>query len=96
MNGGLALCIFLLGGGVGVFLTWLQQRALRKRFQQELEARVDQALFSRIRGRKVAEVQNTLSKALPHNSGLLESDPTKTDICNLRGIVPIRVPPIPN
>jgi len=52
MNIGLAVGILLLGAGLGALLTWLQQTAVRRRFQQELETQIDQALFDGLRRRK--------------------------------------------
>jgi hypothetical protein len=71
-----AIGILLLGAGLGALLTWLQQTAVRKQFLQELEAQVDQALFSRLRSQRLLNIRRTPSSGPPAWSAPPEAVPT--------------------
>src|ERR1700687_468304 len=69
MNVPQAVGILLLGAGLGTLLTWLQQAAVRRRFQQELESQIDQALFGVLRRRKLLHMRRIPSSGLTCFSG---------------------------
>ena len=52
----LALGLFLLGAAVGALLTKMHQTTVRKQFQQDLEAQIDQAFFGGLRRRKLSRI----------------------------------------
>ncbi|SRR5208337_2282825 len=57
MNVPQALSILLLGAGLGAFLVWLQQTAVRRRFRQELETQIDQAVFGGLRRQRLLNIR---------------------------------------
>lgn len=57
MNIALAFGLFLSGAGLGALLTWLQQTAVRRQFQQELETQIEQALFGGLRRRRLINIR---------------------------------------
>jgi hypothetical protein len=75
MNIPQAFGILLLGAGLGTLLTWLQQTAVRRRFQQELESQIVQALFGRLRRRRLLHMRRIPSSGLTCFSGPLETIP---------------------
>jgi hypothetical protein len=79
MNLPQAFGILLLGAGLGTLLTWLQQTGVRKRFQQELESQIDQALFGGLRRRKLLHMRRMPSSGLNCFSGPPETIPIGDD-----------------
>jgi hypothetical protein len=81
-----ALGILLLGVGLGALLVWLQQTAVRRRFRQELEAQIDQAVFGGLRRQRLLNNQRIPSsvptccsappEAIPTGDGLAAADRT--------------------
>jgi len=68
-----AFGILLSGAGLGTLLTWLQQTGVRRRFQQELESQIDQALFGGLRRRKLPHMRRMPSSGLTCFSGTRET-----------------------
>jgi hypothetical protein len=69
----LAVAGFLLGAGLGGFLTWIRQTAVRKRLLQNLESELDQALFGGLRRQKAAAPGPRTSSGLTRCSAQLET-----------------------
>ena len=65
MNVPQALGILLLGVGLGALLVWLQQTAVRRRFRQELEAQIDQAIFGGLRRQRLLNIGEYLQAFQP-------------------------------
>ena len=50
-----AFGVLLLGTGLGALLVWLQQTGARRRFRQDLQDQIDQAVFGGLRRQRILD-----------------------------------------
>jgi len=79
MNVPQAFGILLLGAGSGGLLVWLQQAAVKRRFLQDIESQLREALFGGQRRRALRDMRRIGSSSLTCSYGPPETIPSGDD-----------------